>query len=129
MTSVLADMLNRIRNAKAVKHPAVEVPLSSMTRGVARILEEKGFIKGSEAKGKKEKKMLNIELKYSGGLSAISGALCVSKPGQRIYVSVDEIGAIKKRRGIAILSTSKGLMADKEAQKERVGGELLCVVW
>lgn len=129
MTSVLADMLNRIRNAKAVKHPAVDVPLSSMTRGVAKILEEKGFIKGAEVKGKKGRKVLTLELKYSDGSSALMGAECVSKPGQRIYVSMDEIRKVKKRRGIAILSTSKGLMADKEAQRERVGGELLCIVW
>lgn len=129
MTSVIADMLNRMKNAMAVQHPALDVPLSSLTREVARILEEKGFIKGAEVKGKKGRKVLSLELKYSDGAPVITGIRCVSKPGQRAYVSVDGIHAVKGRRGIAILSTSKGIMADKEARAERVGGELLCVVW
>ncbi|MBI2121386.1 MAG: 30S ribosomal protein S8 [Candidatus Wildermuthbacteria bacterium] len=129
MTSVIADMLNRTQNAIRVKHPAVDVSLSSLTREIARVMEEKGFIKGAEAKGKKERKVLTLTLKYVKGSSAITGARCVSKPGRRIYVATDEIFKAKGRRGIAILSTSKGIMADKEARESRVGGELLCIVW
>lgn len=137
MTDPIADMLNQIRNAQAVSHPAVDMPWSNLKYEIAKILEKEGFIDGIEKKGRQPKKKMSIMLKYStegeAGLlhsvPAIEGLKRISKPGQRIYLSANKIKRIRGGYGIAIISTSKGLMADREARKQRLGGEVLCEVW
>ena len=136
----ITDMLNRIRNAQAVFHSRVFVPFSQIKYEIAKILEREGFIEKVERKGKKMKKILEISLKYrkedhEGGddlrkmKPAISGLKRISKPGQRIYVKSKEIRRVRGGYGIAIISTSKGLMTDKEARKRKLGGEVICEVW
>ena len=129
MTDPIADMLNRIRNGQAAKKETVELPFSAMKYGLAKILAAKGFIKNAEFRGKKPKKLIEISLRYTNKIPAISGVKRISKPGQRMYVSAQDIKRVRSGYGIAILSTSKGLMADREAKKENVGGEMLCEVW
>lgn len=122
-------MLNRIRNALAVFHSTVDIPFSNLKYEIAKILEREGFIEKAEKKGKKIKKPLKISLKYENKKPAISGLKRISKPGQRIYKSSKEIRKVKGGYGIAIISTSQGLMTDKEARKQKIGGEVLCEIW
>lgn len=129
MTDPICDMLNRIRNAEMVFKEKIEVPYSKIKNEIARILQENGFILGFEKKGKKNRKILEIYLKYDGKTPAISGLRRVSKPGQRIYKGFKEIKPVKSGYGIAIISTSKGLMTDREAKKRKIGGEIICEVW
>jgi len=125
----IADMLNRIKNAQAVGHPTVEFPFSNLKNEVAKILEREGFIDKIEKKGRKTKKTIEITLKYDNKMPAISGIKKISKPGQRIYLDSTKIKKVRDGYGIAIISTSKGLMTDKEARKNKIGGEVLCEVW
>ena len=125
----IADMLNRIKNAQAVGHPTVEFPFSNLKNEVAKILEREGFIDKIEKKGRKTKKTIEITLKYDNKMPAISGIKKISKPGQRIYLDLTKIKKVRDGYGIAIISTSKGLMTDKEARKNKIGGEVLCEVW
>ncbi|MBA7611180.1 30S ribosomal protein S8 [subsurface metagenome] len=125
----VTDMLNRIRNAQAVLHPQVEVPFSNLKFEIAKILEKKGFIEKVVKSGKKEKKSLEITLKYENKMPVISGLKRVSKQGQRIYLSAKKVRKVKGGYGIAIISTSKGLMTGKEARRQKLGGEILCEVW
>jgi len=127
----ITDMLNRIRNAQAVLRPQVEVPWSYLKYEIAQILEKKGFIEKAVKTGKKEKKSIEITLKYGGGNKegAISGLRRISKPGQRIYLPARAIKKVKGGYGLAIISTSKGLMTGQEAKKQKLGGEVLCEVW
>jgi len=125
----ITDMLNRIRNAQAILHPTVEAPFSNLKYEIAKILEKQGFIEKVEKKGKKAKKIIEITLKYTDKTPAISGLRRISKPGQRIYQNYQEVKRVKGGYGIAIISTSKGLMTDKEARKQKIGGEVLCEVW
>jgi len=125
----IADMLNRIKNAQAVGHPTVEFPFSNLKNEVAKILEKEGFIDKIEKKGRKTKKTIEITLKYDNKVPAISGLKKISKPGQRIYLDSTKIKKVRDGYGIAIISTSKGLMTDKEARKNKIGGEVLCEVW
>ncbi len=125
----VTDMLNRIRNAQAVLHPLASVPFSNLKYEIAKILEKQGFIEKVEKKGKKAKKIIEITLRYTDKTPAISGLRRVSKPGQRIYQSHQEIKKVKGGYGLAIISTSKGLMTDKEARKQKIGGEVLFKVW
>lgn len=129
MTDPITDMLNRIRNAQLSKLPLVEIPFSKLKQEVAKILAKEGFVGGVETKGRKEKKVLELTLKYTEGVPAISGLKRISKPGQRIYVDSRKVRKVKGGYGLAILSTSKGLLTDKEARKQKLGGELLCEVW
>ena len=135
MVDPITDMLNRIRNAQAVLRPAVEVPYSNLKQAIAKILEKEGFIVKSEKKGKKTKKILEIILKYEnsteGGLPVpvISDLKRISKSGQRIYISTKKIRKVRDGFGIAIISTPKGLMTNKEARKQKLGGEVICEVW
>ena len=138
MTDPITDMLNRIRNAQAVSHPAVSVPFSKLKYEIARMLEKEGLIEKIEKKGRKAKKVIEITLKYQetsdkgekGKMRpAISGLKRISKPGQRIYTGTKEIKKIRGGYGIAIISTSKGLMTDKKARKQKLGGEVLCEIW
>jgi len=129
MTDPIADLLNRIRNAQAVFHPTVEIPFSNLKYEITKILEKERFIEKTEKKGKKARKTIEIVLKYDGKIPAISGLRKISKPGQRIYKSLKDIKPVKGGYGVLIISTSKGLMIDKEARKKRLGGEILCEVW
>lgn len=129
MVDPIADMLTQIRNAQMVSKDTVEVPFSQLKYGIAKILEQYGFIKKATFKGRKTKKTIEITLKYKDGTSAILDLQKVSKPGQRMYIGSKDIRNIKGGRGIAILSTSKGLMTNIEARKQKVGGEVLCQIW
>ena len=129
MVDPIADMLNRLITAQAAKKEAVEIPLSQLTYSIAKILEKTGFVTSVDFKGRRNKKIIEIELGYKDGIPQIGGVKRVSKPGQRVYVSSQ---AASRRRGgqrIAIVSTSKGIMTNGEARKEKVGGEILCEIW
>jgi len=126
----ISNMLTSIRNALSIRQPSVAVPFSGLKYKIARILEKEGFVGKVERKGKKVKKIIEIGLKYNEDkVPFISGLKRISKPGQRIYKSFREIKPVKSGYGIAIISTSRGLMTDKEARKERLGGEVLCEIW
>ena len=133
MTDPIADMLTRIRNAGLARHDRTEVPASRMKAAVAEILKLEGFItdvRPSEDAGDDAPKKLTIVLKYGRDRkSAIDGVRRVSRPGRRVYVRHDRIPRVLSGLGISILSTSHGLMTDKEARRQKVGGELLCEVW
>lgn len=129
MVDPLADMLNRLMNAQAVQKETVALPFSQIKYAMAKILERKGFVKNVDFKGKRAKKIMEISLRYQDGIPQIIGARRISKPGARIYGASQELKRVKNGRGIAVISTSKGLMTDQEARKERVGGEILCEVW
>ena len=129
MVDPIADMLNRIRNAKAILKPAVVIPFSNFKYEIAKILAQNGFIEKVEKKGKKNKKFIEITLRYSDKTSAISGLKIISKPGQRIYVSARKVKPVKGGYGISIISTPKGLMTNKEARKQRLGGEVIGEIW
>ena len=129
MTDPIADMLNRIRNAQAVLKETVDIPLSNLRYEVAKILEKGGFVARVEKKGKKTKKVIEITLKYNEKVPAISGLKRISKPGQRIYKRAKELKPVKGGYGIAIISTSKGLMTNKGARKQKLGGEVICEIW
>lgn len=129
MTDPIADMLTRIRNAVAVKKPEVVLPYSNLKFNVAKILESENYI-GKVAKVKNGKfDELSIELKYSNRGPAIRHIKKISKPGQRIYVSGKELPHVLNGYGVAILSTSKGIMTNKEARRQNIGGELMCEIW
>jgi len=139
MTDPITDTLNRIRNAQAVLHPTVDIPFSNLKYEIAKILKKEGFVEKVEKKGRKTKRMIEITLKYlpsealvKGGENktpVISGLVRISKPSQRIYFKAKKIKRVKEGYGLAIISTSKGLMTDKEARKEKLGGEVICKVW
>jgi small subunit ribosomal protein S8 len=132
ITDPITDMLNRIRNAQAVLHPTVTISFSRFTYEIAKILERNGFIESAEKRGRKEKS-IKITLKYEGSgtkrAPVIKGLRRISKPGQRIYLPYKNLKRVKGGYGIAIISTSKGLMTDKEARKQKLGGEVICEVW
>ncbi len=129
MTDPISDMLTSIKNAQAVLKETVEVPFSNFKYEIAKILEKNGFIAKTEKKGKKIKKLIEITLKYDNKRPAISGLKKISKPGQRIYKKAKELKPVKGGYGIAIISTSKGLMTNKEARKQKLGGEVICEMW
>lgn len=130
MTDPIADMLTRIRNAGLARHDRTEIPASRMKEAVAKILKSEGFIadvRPSEGEGAKK---LTIVLKYGRDRqSAIDGIRRVSRPGRRVYVAHDRIPRVLSGLGISILSTSRGLMSDREARRQKIGGELICEVW
>jgi small subunit ribosomal protein S8 len=129
MTDPICDMLNRIGNAQAVLKETVDIPFSGLKYEIAKILEKKGFIAKVEKKGKKARRTIEITLKYDANQPAISGLKRTSKPGQRIYKKAKEIKPVKGGYGVAIISTPKGLMTDKEARKKKLGGEIICEIW
>ncbi len=129
-TDPIADMLTRIRNALVVKHSEVEVPASNIKKAIAHILAEEGFVKGYTVVNNGVQGVIKIELKYTNNNEkAISGLKRISKPGLRVYANKDEVPKVLGGLGIAILSTSKGVMTDKQARKEGIGGEVLCYIW
>ena len=130
MTDVVADMLTRIRNANSAKHETVDVPASNLKKAIAQILLDEGYIKAFEVIEDNKQGVIRITLKYGVGKSrVIQGIRRVSKPGLRIYAASKEIPQVLNGMGIAIVSTSKGIMTDKKARKENVGGEVLAFVW
>jgi small subunit ribosomal protein S8 len=129
MTDPITDMLNQIRNAQAVGKTEVLVPLSKIKNEIAGILNKEGFVGEVKKTTKGKAKVLKIVLKYDNGVPAIAGLKRVSKPGQRIYDRVVEIKKVHGGYGISVVSTSKGLMTNKEARKQKLGGEIICQVW
>ncbi len=130
ITDPIADMLTRIRNAGAARHATVEVPASSMKKAIAQILLDEGYIKAFEIVENGTQGTIKITLKYSANKEkAISGLRRVSKPGLRVYAGADELPRVLKGLGIAIISTSKGIMTDKKARELHVGGEVLAFIW
>lgn len=130
ITDPVADMLTRIRNANDAKHDTVVVPCSKMKLAIAKILLDEGYIKAYDVVEDEKQGMINITLKYGANKQkVISGLKRVSKPGLRIYSSKEDMPKVLKGMGIAIVSTSKGIMTDKEARKNNVGGEVLAFVW
>lgn len=129
MVDPIADMFNRIRNAQMVGKPVVLVPFSNIKFNIAQILEKNKFIDKVDKKGRKTGRFLDITLKYNNKTPVISGIKKFSKPGQRIYLPFGEIKPVMGGYGIAIISTSKGLMTNKEARKQKLGGELICEIW
>jgi small subunit ribosomal protein S8 len=130
MSDPIADMLTRIRNACGAKHRRVDMPLSKMKAEVARILKENNYIQDySTLETDEGRQVLRVRLKYAGGQSVIRQLQRVSTPGLRKYVGVGDIPRVRNGLGLAILSTNKGLMSDREARQSRTGGELVAVVW
>jgi len=125
----ISDMLTIIRNALAVKKDTVSIPFSNLKYEIAKILEKRDLVEKVEKKGKKVRKNIEITLKYQDGIPLISGLKRISKPGQRIYLDSRKIKKVKGGYGIAIISTSRGLMTNGEAKKQKVGGEILCEIW
>lgn len=130
MTDPIADMLTRIRNAKMVAKPDVAMPASKLKEEIAKILVSEGYVNGYEVEGDGAARRLNLRLRYMGKrVSAISGLRRVSKPGLRVYKGADELPRVEGGLGVAIISTSQGLLPDREARRRRLGGEILCEVW
>ena len=130
MSDVIADMLTRIRNANDAKHATVDIPASKMKKSIADILVEEGYIKGYQiVEGNGNQGIIRITLKYNGKQKVIQGLRRVSKPGLRIYSNCEDMPKVMNGLGIAIVSTSKGIMTDKKARKANVGGEILAFVW
>lgn len=130
ITDPIADMLTRIRNANSAKHESVDIPASNMKKAVANILLEEGYIKKCEFIEDGKQGVLRVTLKYGANKEkVITGLKRISKPGLRVYASKDELPKVLKGLGIAIISTSSGLMTDKKARQANVGGEVLAFVW
>ena len=130
ITDTIADMLTRIRNANSAKHDSVDVPASNMKKAIAQILVDEGYISSFSVAEDGKQGMIHIVLKYGPNKSQIiTGLRRVSKPGLRIYTNVEDMTKVMKGLGIAILSTSKGIMTDKQARVANVGGEVLAFVW
>ena len=129
ITDPIADMLTRIRNANSAKHLSVDIPASNLKKSIAEILLEEGYIKNYQIIDDGKQGIIRIALKYAGKQRVISGIKRVSKPGLRIYKNKEELPKVLKGLGVAIISTSKGIMSDKKARKENVGGEVLAYIW
>ena len=130
ITDTIADMLTRIRNANSAKHPTVDLPASNMKKQIAQILVDEGYIKSFRVIDDDKQGVIRITLKYTENKSqVITGLRRVSKPGLRIYSNSKDMPKVMKGLGIAIVSTSKGIMTDREARKNNVGGEVLAFVW
>ena len=130
ITDTVADMLTRIRNANTAKHDTVDIPASNMKKAIAQILVDEGSVKSFQVIEDGKQGIIRITLKYGENKSqVITGLRRVSKPGLRIYTNVEDMPKVMKGLGVAILSTSKGLMTDKAARKANVGGEVLAFIW
>ena len=130
VTDASADMLTRSRNASSAKHDSVKIPASNTKKAIAQILVDEGYIKSFTVEEDGKQGIMEVQLKYGPGKSrTITGLRRVSKPGLRIYTSCEDMPKVMKGLGIAILSTSKGIMTDKEARKANVGGEVLAFIW
>ncbi len=130
VTDTIADMLTRIRNANQMRYEEVKVPASNIKKEIARILKEEGFIKDYKIEDNDAQGTIVLSLKYTDKRErVITGLKRISKPGLRVYANKDEIPKVLNGLGIAIISTSKGIMTDKEARKENIGGEVLAYIW
>ena len=130
ITDPIADMLTRLRNASAVRHESVDVPASKMKKAIAQILLDEGYIKAFQVVEDGGQGTIKITLKYTAnGGKAITGIRRVSKPGLRVYAPADELPQVLRGLGVAVISTSRGVMTDKQARAEHVGGEVLAFVW
>lgn len=130
ITDTIADLLTRIRNASSAKHDTVEIPASNMKKSICQILEDEGYIKSYSVAEDGKQGMIKVILKYGEGKRpVIMGLKRVSKPGLRIYSNAEELPKVMKGLGVAIISTSKGVMTDRQARKENVGGEVLAFIW
>ena len=130
ITDSIADMLTRIRNANSAKHETVDIPASNMKKAIAQILLDEGYIASYKVIEDEKQGVIRVTLKYGENKSqVITGLRRVSKPGLRIYSNVEDMPKVMKGLGIAIVSTSKGIMTDREARKQNVGGEVLAFVW
>ncbi len=129
-TDTIADLLTRIRNANAAKHPTVDIPASNMKKAISDILVNEGYVQGYQLIEDGKQGIIRMTLKYGEGKTPIiTGLRRVSKPGLRIYANCAEMPKVMKGLGIAVVSTSKGIMTDREARKQNVGGEVLAFVW
>ena len=130
ITDTIADLLTRIRNANSAKHDTVQIPASNMKKAICQILLDEGYIKNFSVEEDGKQGIITVTLKYlEGKQPVIQGLRRVSKPGLRIYSSVEDMPKVMKGLGIAIISTSKGVMTDREARKQNVGGEVLAFIW
>ena len=130
MTDPIADMLTRIRNANTVGHEEVEIPASKMKISIANILLSEGYIKGFEVVEDNKQGIIKVEMKYGAGKErVINGIKKISKPGLKVYAKAADVPKVLGGLGVAIISTSKGVISDKEARKLGVGGEVICYVW
>ena len=130
ITDPIADLLTRIRNASTAKHPSVDIPASNLKKAIANILLEEGYVKGVQVIADDKQGVIRIALKYTEtDAPVISGIRRVSKPGLRIYTNCEDMPKVMKGLGTAIISTSKGVMTDKAARANNVGGEVLAFVW
>jgi small subunit ribosomal protein S8 len=133
MTDPISDMLIRIKNAQMVAHDQVSMPFSKMKFAIANVLKSSGFVSEVERKKKKIKKteheQLVLTLKYLDGLGALQGVKIISRPSRRMYIKSTEIRPVRSGQGLAIISTSKGVMDSREARKQKLGGEILCEIW
>ena len=130
MSDVIADMLTRIRNAGTARHETVDIPASNMKKAIADILLEEGYVKGVQVIEDGRQGIIRVTLKYGQGKkNTIHGIRRVSKPGLRIYSNCEDMPQVMNGLGIAVVSTSKGIMTDKRARKENVGGEIIAFVW
>lgn len=129
MTDPIADMLARIRNAVTARHDRTEMPHSALKEHIAGVLKSEGYIDDVRVTDAEGRKRLTLVLRYNNKQAAIDGLSRLSSPGRRVYVRHDRIPRVRSGMGISILSTSRGVMTDRDARKQRVGGELLCSVW
>jgi small subunit ribosomal protein S8 len=129
VTDTIADMLTRIRNANQMRYVEVRVPSSNIKKEIARILKEEGFIEDYKIEDENTQGTIVLTLKYKNKERVITGLRRISKPGLRVYCKSDEIPKVLNGLGIAIISTSKGIMTDKQARKENIGGEVLAYIW
>jgi small subunit ribosomal protein S8 len=129
MSDVIADMLTRIRNANNAKHESVDIPASNMKKAIADILAAEGYIRGYQVIEDGKQGIIRVTLKYIGKQKVIQGLRRVSKPGLRVYVACEDMPRVMNGLGVAIISTSKGIITDKKARKENVGGEVIAFVW
>ncbi len=130
ITDTIADLLTRIRNANSAKHDSVDIPASNMKKAICQILVDEGYVKNFTVVEDGKQGIIKVNLKYGEGKSpVINGLKRVSKPGLRVYSSAEELPKVMKGLGVAIVSTSKGVMTDRQARKENLGGEVLAFVW
>ena len=130
ITDPIADLLTRIRNAQAAKHDTVKVPASNMKKAICQILVDEGYVRNFSIEEDGKQGIITINLKYGAGKEAvIKGLKRVSKPGLRIYSNAEELPKVMKGLGVAIVSTSKGVLTDRQARKDNIGGEVLAFIW
>ncbi len=129
MTDPISDMLTRIRNAGRALRPVVEVPHSKLKESIAQLLRKEGYVAEVAVEGAPARKQIKIKLKYEGKRAVIEGLRRISRPGLRRYVGATEIPRVRGGLGVAVMSTSEGVMSDRQARQKNLGGELLCFVW